>query len=233
MGIKYLDRVTGEIKVFNEGTIDNFIDFNKFDNLMNRTDDSKESISTFILNRVKFELYYRNGYFLFDSFVNVSEDYSDSEWVVNNMNRRLISLRMHRDITKEEIVQVILDAFKEIKRFSMFCISDKEYSFKTLFEKMEAEVFTTKSYSSLEPETLYETIWAPRNASFTYSNTTTSGNNSHIERNITSATAHSSETPFGHLINTPYEYFNSWNVEDELSNALGRATTSSERVSTF
>lgn len=218
MGIKYLDRVTGEIKVFNESTIDNFIDFNKFDNLMNRTDDSKESISTFILNRVKFELYYRDGYFLYDSFVNVSEDCSDSEWVVDAMNRSLISIRMHRDITKEEIVQAILDALKDIKRFSVFCISDKEYGFKALFEKMEAEAFATKAYSSFKSEPLYEAIWAPRTATFTtYANTTTTGNYSHTDRNIASA----------------YDYFNSWNVEDELSNTLDRATTSSERVSIF
>jgi hypothetical protein len=135
MGIKFLDRTTGEINYFNEGNVEEFINFGKFCDYINYTKDEYLVLETLIFNRVKIEICKRRNNVGLRVSYNIG-DLNADEWIIEENWRNMYPF-VGTNSSFEEIKRSFVQEIKSIKLYWVANTKKGEIPFRELFENDE------------------------------------------------------------------------------------------------
>ena len=135
MGIKFLDRTTGEINYFNEGNVEEFINFGKFCDYINYTKDEYLVLETLIFNRVKIEICKRRNNVGLRVSYNIG-DLNADEWITEENWRNMYPF-VGTNSSFEEIKRSFVQEIKSIKLYWVANTKKGEIAFRDLFENDE------------------------------------------------------------------------------------------------
>ena len=216
MGIKFLNRTTGEINYFNESNIEEFINFSKFCDYINYTKDEYLVLETLIFNRVKIEICKRRNHVGLRVSYNIG-DLNADEWIIENHWRSMYPF-VDANSSFEEIKSSFVQEIKGIKLYWIANTRKGDIAFRELFENDEITFQKKEEKIAWDYEPIFADTYASIDANIARATSDNVASRQHLRR--------VRPNYFNEVYNSCWSSFVERSVNNETSATISSASTS-------